>query len=380
MIFRIPGRVYFTGSWLMTLGLSATSAARAQTAAVPLWRTAAQPSATIGGRGAEPAADINRVSSAHRIGAGLVVANADPMELRLYNAQGKLIRTIGRGGEGPGEFRTGVQVDPWRGDSILAYNGGNARWSLFRADGTLVREWPGPTNFKPSDIVSYRQVFTVRRTNSMACVEAVVDQLPAPISPAQLRELVVDGAGRYWLRGVGAPEWTVYSASGKAIGRVRLPPDGTLLEAAHGTALVVRTDQDDVERIEVWPVSMPEGTPARQPCQQVSDSVTAPSASGRDAAMLKTDLRNLQTLGDAFHQKYCRYPATLADINAMHFSFSGPPADLEWHPVVTTSRGWGSMLTNTRSGLFCISVVGVGAIPGWPAGQLSCGSVKIVHH
>lgn len=73
---------------------------------------------------------------------GIVVANAGTHELRFYGRDGSLRSVVGRQGSGPGEFRiiTWIQVLP--GDSLLAYDGGQRRMSLWTARGEYVRDIP----------------------------------------------------------------------------------------------------------------------------------------------------------------------------------------------------------------------------------------------
>ena len=68
----------------------------------------------------------------------IVVANAGN-ELRYYDAEGVYLHTVGREGEGPGEFRQIVVMQRFAGDSIMAYDGAQRRASLFDAEGNFDR-------------------------------------------------------------------------------------------------------------------------------------------------------------------------------------------------------------------------------------------------
>lgn len=58
--------------------------------------------------------------------------------LRMWNKQGRLIKEIGRNGQGPGEFAGPVSAG-WRGDTLWVYDSRQARISLFTPDGQFVR-------------------------------------------------------------------------------------------------------------------------------------------------------------------------------------------------------------------------------------------------
>jgi hypothetical protein len=65
--------------------------------------------------------------------------------LRLFGADGKHVRTLGRVGAGPGEYRNqalGLAVD--RDGVLLMYDPGNVRLNRWKEDGTLLPSWYAP--------------------------------------------------------------------------------------------------------------------------------------------------------------------------------------------------------------------------------------------
>lgn len=103
------------------------------------WAVAAEPSVRIGGRDGE-AYELFRASSAVRQSDGtIVVANGGTGELRFYDAGGEHLRSVGRSGEGPGEFEDLQRVWLLPGDSLLAYDFFPARLSVFSPGGEFVR-------------------------------------------------------------------------------------------------------------------------------------------------------------------------------------------------------------------------------------------------
>lgn len=71
----------------------------------------------------------------------LVVAEAN--ELRVFGPDGRYIRTIGRKGQGPGEFPNQIGIlCRLRGDSILAIQYGGVRATVFTSEGQYVRMTP----------------------------------------------------------------------------------------------------------------------------------------------------------------------------------------------------------------------------------------------
>jgi hypothetical protein len=85
---------------------------------------------------------FSRISGAVRLSSGvIVVANQSSGELRWFSPTGNWLRSRGRLGDGPGEFRGLRRVLRLPGDSILAEDGLSSRMTLYDSGGTLVRSW-----------------------------------------------------------------------------------------------------------------------------------------------------------------------------------------------------------------------------------------------
>lgn len=70
----------------------------------------------------------------------LYVAGRDPMAVMVYDTTGRFLRSIGRNGEGPGEFR--YIMLGLRHDTVLVQDPSLARLSRFGPDGTLLGSTP----------------------------------------------------------------------------------------------------------------------------------------------------------------------------------------------------------------------------------------------
>lgn len=66
----------------------------------------------------------------------LVVLNRSSHELLLFGRDGEFLQSIGRLGEGPGEFRDPIELDFVGGDSIVVWDWELGRLSLFGTDGS----------------------------------------------------------------------------------------------------------------------------------------------------------------------------------------------------------------------------------------------------
>jgi len=70
-------------------------------------------------------------------GGAIYVTQGQEQEIRVYDAQGKYVRTIGRQGGGPGEF-TGLGSIGFVGDTLYTMDFRQRRITLYRADGSLI--------------------------------------------------------------------------------------------------------------------------------------------------------------------------------------------------------------------------------------------------
>jgi len=69
----------------------------------------------------------------------LLVVNAGTQEVRIFNRAGAYLRSFGREGEGPGEFRVPTRAFVWGSDSVAVWDYRLRRMSVFTLDGAFVR-------------------------------------------------------------------------------------------------------------------------------------------------------------------------------------------------------------------------------------------------
>lgn len=102
------------------------------------WTIDPEPAVEIGMLDGPPEYQLDRVGTARRLPDGRIAVANGGAEIRFYNGEGVYLRTIGRHGDGPGEFQTLSQLFATP-DSIFAYDGRARRISVFDASGRFVR-------------------------------------------------------------------------------------------------------------------------------------------------------------------------------------------------------------------------------------------------
>lgn len=115
--------------------LSVAPSQRAAQAQVPLWRVAPEFRAGTGdGPGALSAVSDLTVGRDGNI----FVSQPQESVVKVYDARGRYVRSIGREGSGPGEFERPSSLG-WRGDTLWVADPPQTRISLFAPSGGFVR-------------------------------------------------------------------------------------------------------------------------------------------------------------------------------------------------------------------------------------------------
>lgn len=107
------------------------------------WQLAPDALFTAGGAGGAADELFTRIIGAVRLSDGrYVVADGSELRLSVYARNGRLERTIGRDGEGPGEFRALSGFWHVAGDTVAVWDSRLQRITRMRADGTVIRTDP----------------------------------------------------------------------------------------------------------------------------------------------------------------------------------------------------------------------------------------------
>jgi len=96
-----------------------------------------EPFLRIGEADAEGPYQVGIVADAALLSDGhIAVAESQAAELRIFDGEGRHVRTLGRKGEGPGEFQVPMSIFEYPGDSIAVFDAALYRTTIFpRASG-----------------------------------------------------------------------------------------------------------------------------------------------------------------------------------------------------------------------------------------------------
>lgn len=344
-------------------------AVRIDAQSAPVWIVNPTPVTAIGLADGPADQELAGVSGARRLADGrVVVANGKPLELRIYDAHGAFLRRIGRMGDGPGEFRGRLDLLPAGGDSLLVYDQGNQRLSLFGTDGKLAHEWPATLEGSPrGQLVLFRRSFAGGvPANLTGCLRQLLTVLPAPPAPA-LREVVSIGDGHFLVRTDAASSWTAYTAKGIVEGALHTPPRFEVYQATRDRIVGKALLQDDVEQVQVLDVSAPGVKGPPDACIGRADSF--PAASSDRVAQFTRALTAAMAAGEMAYSNYARYVSSLDSLPQLRDKL---PSDAIFRILRATKRGWAAALFDKGSTLVCVMALADATLAGWSDGRIKC--------
>ncbi len=104
------------------------------------WVLSEEPTLRIGSTEGDTTQMLYQVTDTHLMEDGRVlVVNSGSADVRIYSSEGRLLQTLGRRGDGPGEFRAPWHAYPIAGDSILVVDL-YREVAVFDPSGALARE------------------------------------------------------------------------------------------------------------------------------------------------------------------------------------------------------------------------------------------------
>jgi hypothetical protein len=113
---------------------------RQQDAPAAVWKLAATPVFDLGAASGSVEYELDGIRGGLILPDGsIVVVNGGTNQLRFYDAAGRHVRSIGKKGEGPGEFSYLELAGRVAGDSLLAWDRDRLRFTVFDAEGRTGR-------------------------------------------------------------------------------------------------------------------------------------------------------------------------------------------------------------------------------------------------
>jgi hypothetical protein len=138
-----------SGTWAGTIDTLPGGAIAVSNPAVGLWDSASawhlREDLRLGAVEGDSLSTFGRIMDVEVDRAGRIyVLDGQAQAIRVFDARGQFVRTIGRKGAGPGEFKDAIGMDWDEHQALWVADQGNARYSLFDTAGTFLRGYPRP--------------------------------------------------------------------------------------------------------------------------------------------------------------------------------------------------------------------------------------------
>ncbi len=365
---------------------SASDSSEVQT--VESWVLSEKPLVEIGVREGEEVYQLHRVSGSVRLEDGkILVVNAGSRELRLFEADGSYLRTFGRDGEGPGEFRNPAKIRKLAPDSILVWDESLLRISFFDATGTFLgarQLLPTKETLFPGDewLVGRNWIDSPVAPEDRGRVRQAVQAMPPAGTLNTVRFLRVTDDGWIWASDRRPPadtalSWTVYDLSGEVVAQLRTPPRFLPHEIGPDYILGRFQDEMDINYVRLYALNKPAGSPPA-PGLLVSVGSGEPDA-GRPSgprvpeevlAGIRSLVKGMASAQEIYYSDHYTYTT---DLEALEEILRGTPfEEVEVSILFAGTDGWMGTFTHRATGAVCGLAYGFYLPMGWQPGTVLC--------
>jgi hypothetical protein len=336
-----------------------------------VWRLGS-PTMDIGIAEGDERLELSGASSSIRLEDGrVVIANSGTNELRVFDNHGRFQNSIGRKGEGPGEFAGALHVVRLSEASFAVFDQGNQRLSIFDTTGRVLGESrvssEGRSDF-PLWVWLYRRAWVVGPADTLerSRIARVLNAMP-PVSAGSYRFVQVATDGRLWSQtrtaeSTANPPWDVYSTQGAPLGSITFPPAAEIHQIGPDYVLLRTWGRDDVEHIQLYPFQAPAAR--AQPPASDSGSVRPADLTARE--IIATALRNLVGAQEMFYMDSAAYATRATSLQWER------PKETSLHLLAADKRGWAGLLVHSTEPVLCGMAVGGSTPPGWGEGTPKC--------
>ncbi len=309
----------------------------------------------------------------------LAILDSGADQVLIFDSSGERVRTMGREGDGPGEFR-----DPARmmleGDSLFIFDEGDRSISTLTLDGAYQGEVRGSElagDDSPELHVLYHGRYMldgVLKGDSRARAKRVADQIPFPLDRPGVRYARVAQNGGLWIREPQAPtdeagRWIVVSESGEPTALVELPLSFDPLWLGENEVIGRWVGDYDVNFVRSYPLT-PSGRTAALP-EWIDSRATIETPTGETRDSLVTELKkaakNAAVAQEMHYADHYTYTMDLpAAFEAGEFEL---PAGVEVEVLSANGTGHSMLISMAGLDAFCGLIygdarIGGGLIPG----------------
>jgi hypothetical protein len=320
------------------------------------------------------------IESVVRLPDGTVaVSDAGATRISLFDADGAFLRSWGRQGDGPGEFRSLSRIYALGGDSLMAAERFSGRLAVYDLDGDLGRllsgaDLSGDSLFTLDSWLHGR--FWVEGALTSAERQRVTTQLEALSVPAAApgyRYAHATDDGAVWIReprdGTGDHWWTRV-ADGRATAVITTPAEFRPTHIRAEEVLGVWSGEVGVHFVRVYRPN-PTGETAPTPAWLQGTEASVAPGPVPDGEELMADVHSsIMAAARAQEMHYSSSMTYTSVIDSLE-AFDRPET-IEIDFLRADARGWSAVFTHARLDRICALAYGAGSPPGWAPGRIVC--------
>jgi 6-bladed beta-propeller protein len=328
---------------------------------------------------------FGQIESVLRLPDGSVaVSDASSTRISVYDAEGVFVRSWGKKGGGPGEFRDLSRIY-LSGDSILAADQRTHDITPYSFDGVAGERYPsvdvsGDSVFS-LDSWLYRRFWVdgALDAQTRARVEGILDGLPAPTAAPGYRAVLATGNGELWVRepevsADGIREWTRLTAVGSPNAVIELPVNFDPLSVDADEVLGRWTGEADVSFVHAYQLVETPRTRSIPAWLQDTEDAAITEVVAQDEAEVRSlivgTIKNMASHQEIYYSGNMTYTTDLSALEDFE-----QPEGLMIDFLVGNSRGWAGVFSHPGFNRICGLAYGFMIPAGWSPGSVVCAPV-----
>jgi len=348
-----------------------------------VWQLSADPLVSIGVVEGEEPYQLHSATSSVRLPDGrLAVVNGGSEEVRFFDREGRFLDSFGKGGDGPGEFRSPTRIHYLAPDTLRVWDQRLRRFSFHDVQGAhsrVERLERGDEPF-PGDVWLYNRNLVDSPLSPAARGSLIggLEALPPVDSLLPVRYVRVTEQGRFWVSDARIPADTaitlaVYELDGTPTATITLPARFEPHGIGHDYLLGRWFDDLDVNYIRMYALEKPDGAPAGEGLDAVRSAPDPPAFAyaGEDVPdevrpMLEGLFKRMATLQEINYSVNFTYSTDLAELEV------DLPSGVRVDFIEAGTRGWTGLVTHRSTGAYCVLSYGANTPMGWQPGRIIC--------
>lgn len=317
----------------------------------------------------------------------IAVSDGGATRISIFTSDGDFVRSWGREGDGPGEFRSLSRIYPLGTDSLMAAERFSGRLTVFDLEGEMGRLVPG------SDITG-DSLFTLDSwlsgrfwiegaltRDARREVHSILDDLSVPPDRPGYRYGLATDDDALWIREPeadgGLRRWIRLAENGPTV-LIRTPRAFRPTHVRADEVLGVWSGESGVHFVRAYALT-PTGETAPAPgwlATRPTAQTELPSEQGLTEeelteeelmAEIRSSIKNMASAQEIHYSSNMTYTTRVDSLEAFE-----QPETIHVDFLRADARGWAGVFSHSSVDRICALAYGFGSPPGWMPGRVLC--------